>query len=790
VTTDSISNIPPAGPVTLLGTASLKRASNTGTQYVAQAFAAKQVDTIIVISFDAGNYPLEKHCLHAVHADADRPYTFPNFQFQQQPPGIRVGPWPGWRGIPPMPLATLNAGTIEIELQFQFWGDELDRHVLRAVAKVGAFRSEQIVVSITEPGLVPLEAQFYAVRALKPTPLVFEIPAEKLRRHPRLLINEESLLLLQQSQSAVGIESLRRIREFIPEWDRSLVVTPESKIPAGPEALTPEDRLLIGAFLAVVEPTPENIERGIKSLLDYCVLTEQPGFEPLTIDTQSGETLLLLSVGYDWLFHHLSADDAQRIRKRLWEIADICWNHLGYEREDYAQAHYLGCGMGLLAFSLLFRDAHPRAREWSSHLAGVLKLVLSVLPADGYFPHGINLWIYEFGFLLRWLELLRSGGGLNFWPQTTVMNNASVFRAAATSADGLSGVTFGDPQYRVGGDSWCHYLIAAQTGSGEARWLGDRLRDLPVAGADFRNAPSRRRVYEYLWFPEHVKPVQPREGTIAFPDGTQIFVRSSDSLFTFRSGPPLGHHRYEAGITGGYGHSDPCSGSFLLHQKGSMLISGPGPVYRRDTSLQNVVTIDGKGQIGDSAVWMPDFVSPSHHAPTPDIRTAGSALAATVDLARSYLPHLGVQLFRRSIHVEPGRYILGTDVVVVANAASIEWNLHSCGEFVQFGEGQVLRFTFGAGGRPLTALISFSPEMVTWKTGLTDFVPAYPNSGERDRYLRIACHTNKAVIDWCVCHTERVPELQTRESNRATWTFPDGAEFEYDGMWISPRETL
>jgi hypothetical protein len=35
-----------------------------------------------------------------------------------------------------------------------------------------------------------------------------------------------------------------------------------------------------------------------------------------------------------------------------------------------------------------------------------------------------------------------------------------------------------------------------------------------------------------------------------------------------------------------------------------------------------------------------------------------------------------------------------------------------------------------------------------------------------------------------------VPELQTRESNRATWTFPDGAEFEYDGMWISPRETL
>ena len=789
MTPNSTSNITDNSPITLLGTACLKPTGGAGPQYVAPAFAAHGADTIVLISFDASKYPLEDHCRYAVHSDEDCPYTFPNFQFQQQPPGLRVGPWPGWRGIPPMPLTKLNAGETETTLEFQFWGDELYRHTLRAVAKVRSLHSEQIIVSIADPRLVPLEAQFYAVRPFKPTPIEFDIPAEKLRRHPRLLINQNDLNSLSQNQSAARIESLRRIREFVAGWDRSLVVTPESKIPNGPESLTPEDRLLISAFLAAVDPSPANIERATTSLLDYCALSEQPGFAPLAIDTQSGETLFLLSVAYDWLFHHLGTDDEQRVWKRLWEIADICWNHLGYERDDYAQAHYLGCGMGLLAFSLLFWDTHHRAREWSSHLVGVLKLVLSVLPEDGFFPHGINLWIYEFGFLLRWLELLRSGGDLNLWPQSAVMRNASLFRAAATSPDGLHGVTFGDPQFRVGGDSWCHYLIAARTESEDARWLGDFLRDLPVEGVDFRNAPARRRIYEHLWFPEDVTPVQPSGDIIIFPDGAQGFFRTDNSLFTFRSGPPLGHHRYETGITGGYGHSDPCSGSFLFYEKGSLLISGPGPVYRRDTSLQNVITIDGKGQIGDSVVWMPDFIPSFLHAQRPDIRIMGTALAATVELTHSYLPHLGVQLLRRNILFEPGRCILGVDVVTLANEASIEWNLHSFKEFHLLRSEPLLSFTIGTGNDSHTVLISCSPETASWKTGLSDFVPAYPNSGERDRCLRIACHTKNAVINWCISPAGAPPQLQLRESSRATWTFSDGAVANFNGTRISLRET-
>ena len=782
MTPDSIPHISPGNPVTLLGSSPFENIGKA-RQYEAAA-PAECEDLIVLITFDASQYPLEDLCRYAVHRDPDSPYTFPNFKFRSQPPGIRVGPWPGWRGIPPMPSVTIEAGKTEQELQFQFWGDELNRRRLRAVAPFKSFHARRIMVNAGTSGLVPLEAEFYAVRALHPIPIKFDIPPENLRPHPRLLINESDLVRLKGG----GADSLERIREFIPEWNQSFTVTPESKLPRGSELLAPEDRLLIGTFLAVVDPTPESIKRGKQSLLDYCTLTEQPDFAPLTIDTQSGETLFLLCVGYDWLFAHLKADEEERVRKRLWEVAGICWNHLGYERKDYAQAHYLGCGMGLLAFSLLFWDKHPRAHEWAQHLAGVLKLVLSVLPEDGFFPHGMNLWIYEFGFLLRWLELLRSHG-IDLWPETPALCNASAFRAATTSPDGLLGVTFGDPQFRVGGDSWCHDLIALRTGSGRARWLGDFLRNLPVDGVDFRHAPARRRVYEYLWFPEHVEPEGIPDGIAIIHDGTQLFARTAEALFTFRSGPPLGVHRYEHGINGGYGHSDPCNGSFLLFDKGSMVIAGPGPVYRRDSSLQNIVTINGRGQIADSTVWMPDFIPPSFLAPRAETRQTERTVAASVDLAQAYLPHLGVKVLRRSIIAEAGRYVMGTDSVTLASKADIGWNLHSASKFVPVKEQSGLRFTIESEGSRWTVLVAWAPGKATAQTGLSDFVPAYPNSGARDYSLRISSQGDQATIHWCICLAEDPPGLKLRKNGHASWMFSDGTTVDFDGTWMSLKET-
>ena len=772
---------------TLLGILPLEASVQRRNEYECKAPPDRDVEMLILVLFDCARYPLEHHLRFASHKHSEKPYTFPNFTFSDSPPGIPIGPWPGWRGIPEMPTTSVSVGGRQTRLEYQFWGDEAQRRIIRGVSRIGIVKNEDIVVRTSDPQLIPIEAQFYSVAPLKPEPSALEISNTLLLQRPRLLINESDLQALRTRLLGRN-ESFDRVAELLNRWNQPQVITPESKIAAGSEGLTPEDRVLLGAFLALVNPSPSNVQRGIKSLLEYADLTRQPDFAPLTIDTQSGEVLFLLCVGYDWLSQHVDDEERRHVRTRLWEIAEICWSHLGYERTDYAQAHYLGCGMGLLAFSLLFWEEHPHAHEWGNHLIGVLDLVLSLLPPDGFFAHGINLWIYEFGFLLRWLELLRTGGGLDLWPHGDDMSQASAFRAAATSPDGLYGITFGDPQYRVGGDSWCHYLIALRTGSAQARSLGDLLRDTPVEGVDFRNAPARHRIYECLWYPTHIISEPVKAGIRVFADGSQFFCRTSNTLFTFRAGPPLGHHRSMSGITGGYGHSDPCNGAFLLFANGSLALAGPGPVYRRDSALHNVVTINGRGQIGDSAVWMPDFIPPSLLCPRPELKVTDNTISATVELSSSYLPDLGVRSLRRSIMLELDRYIVGVDLIDLENDSSIEWNLHSWKKFSHIETAPRFTFRIGADDSQPTTVFCHTADRPTWQTGESGFVPAYSNDGVRDKYLRISTTGTEAAFFWFIVLYGDLPQFNLDSGRRGTWVFNDGTTLNFDGVWISRGE--
>ena len=63
----------------------------------------------ILILFDGTDYPFERHYRYARHRGAGTPYTFSNLEFSEEGPGIRVGPWPGWRGIPHFPRVTVNS---------------------------------------------------------------------------------------------------------------------------------------------------------------------------------------------------------------------------------------------------------------------------------------------------------------------------------------------------------------------------------------------------------------------------------------------------------------------------------------------------------------------------------------------------------------------------------------------------------------------------------------------------------------------------------------------------------
>jgi hypothetical protein len=643
---------------------------------------------------------------------------------------------------------------------------------------------------VSDDRLLPHVVDVYEDSPIQPQSIPVSLRQDLVNVHPRLLITPDIAAGLAEKASTTHRAFWHRLCALVDQPQLLAEVTPESKAPPGQERLRPEDHALITALQAMVTPTPACIGRALNAYRVFVRTTQEPEYGPLTIDTQAGETLFLLVLGYDWLFHHLGGQEKDEVRAWLWTTAGHVRKFLHGERRDFAQAHYLGCALGLIACAFVFWEEHPEAKKWAAEFRGVLDMLLRMLPGDGFHPHGANLWIYEYGFLLRWLEVFRICAGEDHW-DSPHWGQASAFRAATLSADGLYGITFGDPQYRVGGDSWCHYLIASRTRSAAAQQTAELLVDGPHSGVDFRHVPPRRRVYEFLYFDPSLSAAHHQPPVQVFRDGGQVFARgkgSGGTVFTMRAGPPIGHQRYREGERGGYGHADPCNGSFLWFRRGTLAVAGPGPTYRRDTALQNGITIDGQGQIGDGTVWLPDFFPPEVLCSTPRVTIHDGSVSLDVDLAECFLPHLGVKRCHRAMWVDPDSTIAGVDTVECRHVSDIQWNLHSWGQFVPSGQGPTARWGMQNASEELSVFL-LAPDTGSILTGQTDMVPAYPHDGTRDYFLRWQVHDAKVRFFWCVTsHSDIAAPRLSAEKAGTRLTIADDLVLWYaDGRLIPEK---
>ncbi len=689
---------------------------------------------------------LGRFCRYARRREPDRPPTFLNTVYAEQPPGLRVGPWPGWRGIPELPVLTLESGGRRTTGKFYFLGDEETVGELRVMFPCEAGLKRTLTLRIPDRRLGPVRAQIVARFPDRAAPRAVRLRGALRVASPRLVLDPGEVARLRREIRGPRAPHWRRLTRLVRQsWHLPHATTPEGKILPGPERLTGADRALLSALVALLGPDRRTIAWAQRTYFAYLRETGRPNFGPLGIDTQSGEVLYVLCVAFDWLAPTFTPAQRTRARRRLWEVAEICRRHLNPERRDYAQAHYLGCGLGLLAFSFLFWEEHPQAPAWAAELRGALDRVLAMVPRDGFFPHGLNLWIYEHGFLLRWLELFRHCTGEDLWRRTPYLAAASRFRAAATSPDERQGVTFGDPQYRVTGDSWCHLLIANRTGAPEAQALGEQLLEQRPTGTDHRHAPPRRRVYELLWHAPgwHGRPRG--DGVQVFRDGGQVFVRRGDTLVTLRAGAPLGRQRRAAGEIGGYGHSDPCNGAILVWRGGTFLGSGPGPLYRRDTALHTLVTVDDRGQVGDSCVWYPDFLEDRFIPAGPRVTARRGITRLVVELAAAYLPHLGVRRHRRIVEIGRDGSLRGRDEIELRAPAAIAWRWHT------WGRVRARDSAFEITGPGCRARLTMEPEAGTQvRVQPEQFVAAYPHEGTVGTEIVVTRFARRTRFRWQV----------------------------------------
>ncbi|MCU0645767.1 MAG: hypothetical protein MUC94_16100, partial [bacterium] len=91
--------------------------------------------------FDIQKYPLSQHLCYMRHQndiplDELSELRFSEMKFYSEPPGVTIGPWLGWRGIPDMPKISIEIGEQSFEGRYNFWSDEFASKQLRVFALV------------------------------------------------------------------------------------------------------------------------------------------------------------------------------------------------------------------------------------------------------------------------------------------------------------------------------------------------------------------------------------------------------------------------------------------------------------------------------------------------------------------------------------------------------------------------------------------------------------------------------------------------------------------------------
>jgi hypothetical protein len=126
------------------------------------------------------------------------------------------------------------------------------------------------------------------------------------------------------------------------------------------------------------------------------------------------------------------------------------------------------------------------------------------------------------------------------------------------------------------------------------------------------------------------------------------------------------------------------------------------------------------------------------------------------------------------------------DRVRLGEPRTIEWNLHSWGEFFREAEDTPPQWVISVGQATKLRVLVFEPLPVLWVTGQSEFVPAYPHDGTRDSFLRLSATGREARFVWVLLLSNEAPPV-ARAGGSASLQFPDGMCTRFDGRWITTR---
>jgi len=397
---------------------------------------------------------------------------------------------------------------------------------------------------------------------------------------------------------------------------------------------------------------------------------------------------------YDWLYHHLTDQERQKIRTNVVDV--VTQLHKGsipgaggefwWASAHMHHDHWIPVGgYGEAALALL--GEVKEASTWATAAKTDFDFALSWLGDDGAWHEGAADWCYAVAPLLWFYSAWQSVIGENLHDVPWIRNTAKyrLYHWLPDDSYIYLNDSFRSGRYNTSGSASCHLLrrLASLFQDGYAQWLADRdeafdmrpgpkgvyqapYEKLSYTGEpkDYPYTQSQCVAWNVLWYDPKVVPIPPENLPRAehFENQGVVIMRTGwkkDAAVISLSCAPLAGQKCAERIRKGeqissrnYGHAHADYNAFTLFACGQYFIIPPG-YARRSSAFQNVVTVNGA-----------DFVvDPSIKVQIVALRKDARFSYAVGDATEAFLPHLAVQRYRRHILLlERGWMVLFDDL--------------------------------------------------------------------------------------------------------------------------------
>jgi len=394
------------------------------------------------------------------------------------------------------------------------------------------------------------------------------------------------------------------------------------------------------------------------------------------MDLAAGHQLFGLGIIYDWCYDGLGEPARRTIRETLVKRTSAMFEAAAagktYWHDEFLQNHLWVNIAGMAVAGLALFDEVEDASKWIALPLEKFRRTMSALGDDGASHEGVGYWGYGVEYMLKFMFLARELLGVDMYGNDWWRNTATYRQYLALPRNSWTArnciVDIADcPRSNWYGPDYLLHALAHEYRDGYAQWLAKQTDEARVI------SPAARWL-SLVWFDPTIAPKPPTDRPTLhhFKDMDIVAARTDwsgdESLVAFKCGPFIGHKAVqEFRSDPGGGHVHPDANHFVLFGAGEWLVRDDG--YRAKwTGQHNTLLIDGKGQLGEGAMWFRGSECLKAKARPRIVRAVSTpALDHIVGNAReSYPQQLGLRRYVRHL------LFLKPDVLIVADDVALD----------------------------------------------------------------------------------------------------------------------